>query len=73
MKAQRQLIQTEESAFARDTSSMALINTDAAAFAHYKAQREKAMQVRDLCQEVDALKDDIKEIKQMLIQLTRKQ
>jgi len=52
---------------------MALINTDAAAFAQYKAQRSKTMQVKELTEEVNTLKNDIEEIKQMLIQLTRKQ
>jgi len=73
MNGNRRLVQTEESQFSRDTSTMALINTDAAAFAQYKAQRSKTMQVKELTEEVNTLKNDIEEIKQMLIQLTRKQ
>lgn len=67
----RTLVQTEESSFARDTSTMALINTDVAAFAQYKAQRQRSSQVNDLYAEVSELKQDIEAIKQMLIQLTR--
>lgn len=73
MDNKRTLIQTDESAFARDVSTMALINTDVAAFAQYKSQRQRSVQVRELSAEVTTLKNDIEEIKQMLIQLTRKQ
>ena len=44
----RKLIQTEKNEFARDTVSMALINTDKAAFAQYKAARQRGSAVEEL-------------------------
>lgn len=71
--SKRQLIQSDEPQFARDTSTMALINTDRQAFELYVQQRKRSTQVQDLSDEVTSLKSDIEDIKQMLIQLTRKQ
>ena len=67
----RRLVQTEKREFARDTSSMALINTDAAAFAQYKAARARGSAVEELSAEVQMVKNDMQEIKNMLTQLTR--
>jgi hypothetical protein len=67
----RTLIQTERKEFARDTASMALINTDRAAFMMYKAVRARGSAVEELSAEVQLVKNDMQEIKNMLIQLTR--
>lgn len=67
----RKLIQTEKNEFARDTVSMALINTDKAAFAQYKAARQRGSAVEELSAEVQMVKNDMQEIKNMLTQLTR--
>lgn len=69
--AKRELVQTDENAFARDTSTMALINTDRAAFMAYKAARQRGSAVEELSAEVQMVKNDMQEIKQILTQLTR--
>ena len=67
----RTLVQTEKNAYARDTSTMAIINTDRQAFAQYKAARKKGSAVEELLAEVQLVKNDMQEIKNMLTQLTR--
>jgi len=42
MAAKRTLVQTEKTEYARDTATMAVINTDAAAFWHIKLLAKKA-------------------------------
>lgn len=64
------LVQTEDSRFYRDTSSLGIINNDKAAYMQYKAQRAKGNQVQELSAEVMNLKQDMIEIKGMLITLT---
>ena len=64
------LVQTEDSRFYRDTSSLGIINNDKAAYMQYKAQRAKGNQVQELSAEVMNLKQDMIEIKSMLITLT---
>mgnify|MGYP003640437610 CR=1 FL=1 len=67
----RTLVRTEKKEFARDTASMALINTDRAAFMQYKAARARGSAVEELSAEVQLVKNDMQEIKNMLTQLTR--
>jgi hypothetical protein len=67
----RTLVQTQKEAFARDTSTMAIINTDTAAFLAYKAARKRGSAVETLSAEVQMVKNDMQEIKQILTQLTR--
>ena len=67
----RTLVQTEKTAYARDTSTMAIINTDRQAFAQYKAARKKGSAVEELSAEVQLVKNDMQEIKNMMTQLTR--
>ena len=64
------LIETEKKGLYREQSSMGLINNDKAAYAQYKAQRAKSNQVSELSAEVVNLKQDMIEIKSMLITLT---
>ena len=71
MAAKRTLVQTEKTEYARDRATMAVINTDAAAFLAYKAARKKGSAVEELSAEVQIVKNDMEEIKQMLTQLTR--
>ena len=64
------LIETEKAGLYREQSSMGLINNDKAAYARYKAQRAKANNVQALGDDVANLKQDMLEIKSMLITLT---
>ena len=52
----RKLVQTEDPKFVRDTSSMALINNDKAAYLQYKARRAQGNKVSELSTEVASLK-----------------
>jgi|TARA_B100002019_G_scaffold289450_1_gene305076 hypothetical protein len=63
----RKLVQTEDPKFVRDTSSMALINNDKAAYLQYKARRAQGNKVSELSTEVASLKQDMVEIKSMLV------
>ena len=64
------LVQTEDHKYYRDTSSLGIINNDKAAYMQYKAQSAKGNQVQELSAEVMNLKQDMIEIKGMLISLT---
>ena len=63
----RKSVQTEDPKFVRDTSSMALINNDKAAYLQYKARRAQGNKVSELSTEVASLKQDMVEIKSMLV------
>ena len=58
----------------RDLKSQAIINTDSDAYARYMArkakQQKKDDEIRNVVREVNELKGDIKEIKNMLKGLT---
>jgi len=68
--AKKILIETEDQRFLRDPSNMALINNDAAAYAQYKAKRNEKNKAATSCNEIDSLKQDMGEIKQMLRSLS---
>lgn len=68
--AEKLLIETESSGLYRDSTSMALINTDRASFAAYKIKRLKGSQVKELTIEVASLKQDMVDIKTMLMTIT---
>jgi len=62
---------TDNESYVRDTTNMALINTDRNAFSIYKSRRADATQAKDLHQDVEQLKSDMSEIKGMLQNLVR--
>ena len=62
---------TDNPKFARDVSNMALINTDKNAYSVFKARRSDTDKAKQLYQEVEQLKSDIGEIKNMLQNLVR--
>ena len=68
--AKRVLVETEDSSLLREVSSMGLINNDRVAYAQYKLKRKEGTKVQDLCAEVSNLKQDMVEIKTMLVTLT---
>ena len=65
------LIQTEVKALGREPNSMALINTDRRSLEIYKKQREESKNAQNLHHEVEQLKNDMKEIKDLLVQIAR--
>ena len=68
--AKKVLVETEDRDLLRDVSSMGLINNDRAAYAQYKLKRQNGNKVQELSAEVSSLKQDMVEIKTMLITLT---
>lgn len=58
-------IQTEDTSFARDTHSMALVNTNKLALNKYKEEKRKA-------QEFQQLKNEVSEMKLMLANILEK-
>ena len=61
------LIETEKAGLYREQSSMGLINNDKAAYLQYKARRAQGNKVSELSTEVASLKQDMVEIKSMLV------
>ena len=57
---------TENDGYLRDDNNSALINTNINAYKQYVSQRESQKKVRSLESEVDSLKSDITDIKEML-------
>ena len=65
------MIKTEKEDFLRDHINNALINTNVNAYKQYVQQRESQKKVVGIEQEVDALKNDVNEIKEMLMILIK--
>ena len=68
--AKKVLVETEDKNYLRDVSSMGLINNDRGAYAQYKLKRQSGNKVQELSAEVSSLKQDMVEIKTMLVTLT---
>lgn len=63
------IVQTEDSNFVRDSSSGAVINTNVTAYKIFKQQRGVAQQAALMEREIDSLKNEIGELKQLIGQL----
>jgi len=63
-----------EHKFVRDNNSKAVLNTDVSALEQYKFSREQRMNeqnsLRQCINDVNTLKDDMKEIKNLLLKLS---
>ena len=65
------VIKTEKEDFLRDHINSALINTNVSAYKQYVQQRESQKKVVGIEQEVDTLKRDVSDIKEMLMILIK--
>jgi hypothetical protein len=70
---------TDEPDLVRDSKSKAILNVNTEALNKYKREKEERMKIRkmvndydDLKEELQVTKNDIREIKQMLMQLMEK-
>jgi hypothetical protein len=67
------LVKVEGTTFVRDTKTMALINTDVAGLEEYKMRSgmmtTQKREINNIKQDIDGLKDDVKVIKELLLQL----
>lgn len=59
-------IKTDDESFVRDGSSGAVLNNNSVAFNAYRRQREEAKKASQLRADVDELKQDINEIRELL-------
>ena len=62
-----------EHKFIRDTTSNAIINTDIDGLRKYKARKAESRKIVDLKNEVDSIKNEMSEIKHLLIKLVDNQ
>lgn len=60
------IVKTEDSDFLRDQTNYALINSNINAYNLYKQQRKQQYDFSNVQQEIDMLKTDISDIKNML-------
>lgn len=65
------LIQTEVKELGREPNSMALINTDRRSLDIYRKKRQEALNAKTLENDVEQLKNDMTEIKDLLRQIAR--
>lgn len=63
------LVKTETEGYMKDTSTGAFINTDDASYARFIAQRMNSKKSQDLCNRISAVEDDLREIKDLLLQV----
>lgn len=59
-------LKTEDESYVKDSSSGAVLNNNAVAFQAFRRQREERKASSQLHREVDQLKADVQEIKQLL-------
>jgi hypothetical protein len=67
------MIKTEDASFVRDPSSNALINSNVDAYKMYIQQRKQQKDKSDLQGQIDNLKSDLGDIKQMLSVLIQRE
>lgn len=65
------MIQTNDANFVRDPTNNAVINTNVTAYTLYKQQRDSVRTIDSMGQEMDHLKSELSEIKQLLGQLIK--
>lgn len=63
---------TEIPFIVRDRATRALINTDNAGFATYKQNRERELHVSSICNQVNHLHNEMREIKTLLSNILSK-
>jgi hypothetical protein len=63
------LVKTENEGFMKDISTGAFINTDDTAYARFVAQRASIKKNNDLCNRISAVENDLRDIKNLLIQV----
>ena len=57
---------TDDSRFAKDSRSTAILNIDRLGYEQFKREREQYFEMQRLAQEVQQVKTDMSEIKQLL-------
>ena len=63
----------EDHKYIRDATSNAIINTDIDGLRRYKARKAESKKIVDLKNDVDSIKDEMSEIRQLLTKLVENQ
>lgn len=63
------LVKTEDSKYLKDTESGAFINIDEAGYKRFKAQRAAAKRTDEICERMNAVETDLREIKDLLLKV----
>jgi hypothetical protein len=62
-------IKTEKAGLMRDMSTKAIINTNISEYHHVLEKRKQSRQIQTVQQQIDALKNEFSDLKQLIIQL----
>lgn len=66
------LVKTDIPGYLKDTSTGAIINNDEEAYRRFQAAREASKKNNDLCKRIDAVEGDLKDIKNLLLQIVHR-
>jgi hypothetical protein len=66
------LVKTDHPGYLKDTSSGAIINNDDDAYRRFQAAREASKKNNELCKRIDAVEGDLKDIKNLLLQIVHR-
>ncbi len=66
-------VKTDAENFIRDRKNAAVLNTDLDLLVAYKKERERILRADSIVEDVNSLKKEFSEIKDLLIQLVNKQ
>jgi len=66
-------VKTNAENFIRDRKNAAVLNTDLDSLVAYKKERERILRADSIVEDVNSLKKEFSEIKDLLIQLVNKQ
>ncbi len=66
------LVKTNEFGYLRDTESGAIINDNNEEYKKYLAARKKIKSENNLCQRIDDVEKDLKEIKNLLLSMVHR-
>jgi hypothetical protein len=69
----RRYVKTDAENFIRDRKNAAVLNTDLDSLAAYKKERDRILRADSIVEDVNSLKKEFSEIKDLLIQLVNKQ
>jgi hypothetical protein len=69
----RRYVKTDAENFIRDRKNAAVLNTDLDSLAAYKKERGRILRADSIVEDVNSLKKEFSEIKDLLIQLVNKQ
>jgi hypothetical protein len=66
------LVKTDQPGYLKDTSTGAIINNDDEAYRRFQAVREASKKNSDLCKRIDSVEGDLKDIKNLLLQIVHR-